>query len=233
MIEYIDRKFDSLFDRGTAGVISGVRCVNCEFCHCGLSLTSQRQRRTLVRQVELHGCRINGCEIGPAILEDVTISDLGTNDLLLLWGTLFRRVKFSGRIGKIKINTAVDAINRSAATQSPFDEFRERFYAETDWALDLRDARFREFELRGIPSRLIRRDPGSQVVVTRERALDDSWRRQLSPTNRFWPFVIDLFLSDGDADRVLIAPLDAPKKKRDLLLTQLNELRTAGVALAD
>jgi hypothetical protein len=233
MIEYIDRRFDSLFDRGSTGVISEVRCVNCEFSHSGLSLTSKLEQRTVVRSVDLFKCRINGCEIGPAVLEDVTISDLQTNDLLILWGTLFRRVRLSGKIGRIKINKNIDAIDRSPKTQGPFDEFRKKFYSETDWALDIRDAKFKEFELRGIPSSLIRRDPESQVVITRERALESTWREQLSSTNKFWPFVVDMFLSDGDSDRVLIAPLDAPKKKRDLLLTQLNELRIVGVALPD
>ena len=45
--------------------------------------------------------------------------------------------------------------------------------------------------------------------------------------------MIDLFLSDGDEDMVLVAPLGAPKKKRDTLLGQLHELRDVGVALPD
>lgn len=233
MIEYADQSFYSLFDRGTVGEISGIRCTNCEFSHCGLSITTDISRRTIVRNVELAGCRVNGCYVRTAILEDVEISDLRTNDLLLLWGTLFRHVKLSGRIGRIKINIAVDSGDRSIATQSPFDEFRARYYSLTDWALDIRYARFKEFEFRGIPANLVRRDPESQVVITRDRALEPSWRDRISPTNKLWPFMIDLFLSDGDTDRVLVAPLDAPKRERDLLLKQLEELRVAGVAAPD
>jgi hypothetical protein len=233
MIEFVDQTFGSKFDRGTAGVIENIRCRNCEFAHCGLSLTKEIQRRTTVRNSEFIRCRVNGCDVGPAIIEDVLISDLQTNDLFILWGTLFRRVKLSGRIGKMKINPSVDAIDRSAATQSPFDEHRTRFYSETDWALDIRDARFRLFDLRGIPARLIRRNSESQVVITRERALDPAWRQRLSPSNELWPFMIDMFLADGEEDRVFVAPLDAPKPKRDLLLQQLDELRAAGVAAPD
>ena len=230
MIDYLNQTFDSRFDRGTAGVIDSVRCVNCEFSHCGLSLTKEIQRRTVVRKSEFIGCRANGCHVGPAILEDVLISDLQTNDLLILWGTSFRRVRLSGRIGKIKINTVVSAVHHSAEDQKPFDEQRIQFYSETDWALDISNAKFKEFDMRGIPSRLVRRHSESQVVITRDRALDPAWRQRLSPSNELWPFMIDMFLSVGDADCVLVALLNAPKRKRDILLQQLNELRTAGVA---
>jgi hypothetical protein len=233
MTELVNENIDSRFDRGTAGVIENIRCVKCNFSHCGLSLTKDIERRTTVRNAEFLGCSANGCHVGPAILEDVLVSDLRTNDLLILWGTLFRRVKLSGRIGKVKVNPFVDARDRSANTQRPFDECRMRFYSETDWALDIREAQFKEFELRGIPSGLVRRHPESQVVITRDRALEPSWREQLSPSNELWPFMIDMFLSDGDSDRILVAPLDAPKRKRDLMLEQLDELRTVGVACPD
>lgn len=233
MIELLNQTFESRFDRGNVGVIENIRCVNCDFTHCGLSLTKEIQRLTIVRNVEFSRCKANGCYVGPAILEDVVISDLQTNDLLILWGTLFRRVKLSGRIGKAKVNTLVSPIDHSAEDQKPFDDYRKQFYSDTDWALDIRDAKFKEFEFWGIPARLIRRHAESQVVVTRDRALNPSWRQQLSPANKLWPFMIDLFLSDGDEDCVLIAPLDAPKPKRDRLLQQLNELRAAGVAAPD
>jgi len=233
MIEHNGKTFDSVFDRGDARTIDGQRFIDCDFVNCGLSLTSQIERRSTVRNVELVNCRANGCHIGPAILEDVTIDGLQTNDLLILWGTVFRRVVIAGRIGKVKINHYVDAVDRSDGTQGPFDAFRNEVYSSIDWALDIRNAKFKEFEVRGIPARLIRRAPESQVVVTRERALQPGWREGLGGSNELWPFMIDLFLSDGDEDMVLVAPLGAPKKKRDTLLGQLQELRDVGVALPD
>jgi len=229
MTEHKDRTFDSLFDRGEALEIEGLKLVGCTFQWCGFALTTEISRRSIVRNVQLLNCRENGCEVGPGVLEDVTIADLQTNDLLILWGTVFSRVALTGRIGKVKINPYVDAVDRSERTQGPFDEFRDRFYSSIDWALDISDARFKEFDYRGIPSHLIRRDPETQMLVTRERALADGWRGKLSPGNVHWPFVIDLFLSDGDPDLVLVVPLGAPKKKRDRLLSELNELRDLGV----
>ncbi|HEX6986700.1 MAG TPA: hypothetical protein VF170_15065, partial [Planctomycetaceae bacterium] len=216
--------------------IEGLRLMNCEFVCCSLSVTTEIERRTTVRDVELVRCASNGCHLGPAIFEDVRVDGLETNTLLILWGPLFNRVTLAGTIGEMKVNQDISATDRSAATQARFDAFREEYYRSVDWALDISGARFRdEFEFRGIPARLVRRDPESQAVVTRERLLaaGDSWRRRVSASNDLWPFAIDLFLSDGDEDMVLVAPLAAPKRKRDEMLRGLQELRDLGVAEPD
>lgn len=88
----------------------------------------------------------------------------------------------------------------------------------------------------GVPGRLIRRDPESQVLITRERALQvatPGWEKQLDPSNKLWPFMVNLFLGDGDPDTVFVAPLGAAKAKRDPLLKGLQELRRIGLAEPD
>lgn len=233
MISFANATFYSKIDRGDARCISNLSFNNCDFNNGGLSLTHSLESRTIVRDVELTNCRLNGCHCGPAIFENVSVNGLETNDLVLIWGALFRRVVLRGSIGKFKLNRYVDAIDHSAKTQAPFDNFRESYYSEGIWALDIREAKFREFEICFIPSSLVLRNPESQVVVTRERALDDSWRDKVSPSNQLWPFMVDLFLSDGEPDRIFVAPLNAPKKKRDTLLKQLDELRESGVTVPD
>ena len=205
----------------------------CEFTNCALSLTTDVNKRSMVRDILVKECSANGCTVGPAIFHNVTVETLRTNDLLIVWGALFSHVKLVGEIGKLKLNTYVHHVDRRPEIQKPFDDAREKFYASTDWALDISEARFREFEFRGIPARLVRRDPSSQVVVTRERAMRHGWRERLSASNTLWPFMIQLFLKDGDADMVLVAPLAAAKAKRDVLLAGLRELRELGVAEPD
>ena len=102
-----------------------------------------------------------------------------------------------------------------------------------DWALDISEAQFTDFSMRGVPAELVRRDPATQVVVTREKALRTGWREQLSPTNTLWPFVIDMFLRDDEPDIVLVAPKGKRKPKLASLIEGLNELRCVGVAEAD
>jgi len=233
MIKYHKKIIDSIFDRGGSHVIEGVRFEDCIFVNSAISLTEKIDRRSTVRNAKIIRCKSNGCHVGPVVLEDVTIDGLLTNDLLIIWGATFHHVTLKGDIGKLKINRWVDGVDRTEATQGPFDADRQALYQRIDWALDISQARFKEFDVEGIPAKLIRRDPESQVVVTRERALQEGWREQLSPSNTLWPFVIDLFLSDGVDDVVLVAPLGAPKPKRDRLLQGLKELRDLGVANPD
>jgi hypothetical protein len=233
MIEYKNSTFNSLFDRGEALLIENMRFEECTFINCGLSLTKSIDRRSVIRNVDLKNCACNGCGVGPAVFENVNIDGLKTNDLLIIWGATFNHVKLSGKLGKIKINPYVHHVDRTEATQGPFTEHRTSLYNSIDWALDISEARFAEFDARGIPARLFRRDSETQVVVSRERALTPGWRQGISSFNTLWPFMIDLFLSDGTEDTILVAPLSAPKKKRDDLLRGLKELRDLGVAEPD
>jgi len=159
----------------------------------------------------------------------VHIDGLITDSLFIIWGAVFDQVVFSGQVGKFKINSHVYHVDQSEALQRPFDEFRQSFYEKVDWAIDISQAQFRLLEMRGIPARLIRRDPSSQMVVTRERALNQDWRSRINPDNTYWPFSTDMFLATGEPDKVLVAPLTGPKKQTEKLLRELRELRDLGV----
>ena len=114
--------------------------------------------------------------------------------------------------------------------QASFDEMNSSFYEMVDWALDISEARFMECDIRRVPARLIRRDPETQVVVTREKALLGEWRN-LDLSRTLWSGWIELFLKDGDADVVLVAPKRHPKFKE--WLGGLKLLRDAGIAEPD
>lgn len=208
----------------------------CLFENCALSLTEDIARMSEVRRVEMVDCAINGCDTGPMVVSEVSISGLKTNDLLIFWSPYLDRVVLSGEIGKLKVNVAADPSTYGNERQQPFDDYRAEFYAEVEWALDISKARFKDFDIRGVPGRLIRRDPESQILITRERALQiatPGWEKQLDPANKLWPFMVNLFLGDGDEDTVFVAPLGAAKSKRDPLLRGLQELRQIGLAEPD
>lgn len=229
MTELRNQHFNSLFDRGGALSISSIACHECEFSNCALSLTKEISRRSVVSDVLLKNCTVGASDIGPAVLRRVHVDGLITDSLFIVWGAVFDQVVFSGKVGKIKINRHVHHVDRTESVQGPFDEFRRSFYKTVDWAIDISQARFRSLNITGIPARLIRRDPASQMVVTRERAMQPDWRSRLSPNNDHWPFVIEMFLATGEADEVLVAPLTGPKKQTEKLLRELHELRDLGV----
>jgi hypothetical protein len=229
MTEYRNLVFNSLIDRGNALTLSDIGCFECDFSNCALSLTKDIGKRALVSDVLLKDCKVSASNIGPAVLTRVQIDGLVTDSLLIIWGAVFDHVVFSGPMGKIKINRHVHHVEQSDSAQRPFDEFRHSFYKKVDWAIDISRAKVRLLELSGIPAKLIRRDPSTQMIVTRERALNKDWRSRVSAGNKHWPFVIEMFLSTGEADRVLVAPLVGPKKQVDKLIDELNELRDLGV----
>ena len=233
MTTYRDREFIQFFDREGGSLYRKLNFINCTFINCSLSPTKSPRLCTIVQYVQIVNCSTVNCLAGPTVFEHVTIDGLDTNDLLILPSPMFNRVVIKGRVGRIKINSDAFFVDCTTEAQAPFDLARSKFYENVDWALDISQAEFREFEVQGIPSRLIRRDPETQVVITREKALESTWRDRLSSTNTFWPFVIDLFLRDGDSDTVLVAPKGRRSKRSDRLLAELMEIRDAGVAEPD
>lgn len=224
-----DQVFQQMYDRGEQLDISRVELRNCMFNSSGLSMTTELASRSTVRDAFLKDCIAHNCTVGPAHLQNVLIENLRTDDLLIVWGATFDRVTFQGDIGKLKLNTMISITDRSPEAQAIFDAERSRIYNSIEWAIDISNARFKEFDFRGIPARLVRRDPATQMVVTRERALASGWQEKLNPSNKLWPFMIRLFLSDGVDDAVFVAPMGAPKRKRDMLLGELHELQDLGV----
>jgi hypothetical protein len=233
MTTFHDQTFWKFFDSDSSAVFEDIVFNNCVFDNCALSSTKSPALRTTVKKVQLVNCVSRNCDVGPAIVDEATIDGLETNALLLMWGPLFKHVTIRGKIGKIKINLASHFLDRTPEIQGPFNIARSAFYETVDWALDISQAQFKVFEMRGVPARLVRRDPDTQVVVTREKALRSEWRLGLSPSNTHWPFVIDMFLADGEPDIVLVAPKRARKQHFANLVEGLNELRTLGVAEPD
>lgn len=236
MKEFTNETFRRLFSRSDRLRFERMQFLNCTFENCGLSLTEDISRMSSAHGIELANCRINHCHFGPLIASEVAIHNLETNDLLILWCPYFDRVALSGELGRLKINATAAPSTLGNEKQRPFDEFRKKFYAEVEWALDISEARFKECDLEGIPAHLIRRDPESQIIVTRERALQvatPGWEAKLGCPKTHLPFVINLFLTDGYPEIVLVAPLGGTKAERDAELQTLREFRRIGLAQPD
>ena len=118
--------------------------------------------------------------------------------------------------------------DRRRSEISLFRDANLEFYQNVQWALDISEAEFKELSIRGIPASLIRRDPETQVVVTRERALNCDWSN-LSLNENLWPTTIDLFLRGEDSDVILIAPKRHPKFRR--YLEDIHILQKEGIAV--
>jgi hypothetical protein len=240
MREFRDKTLKGLFDSGGALYLHHMLFNNCEFVWSMFSQTEDIRKRSHASNMIFQNCRINGmADVGCAILEDIIVDSLATNDLFILWGPVFRHVTLMGNIGRVKINRWVSTkVYGKDELQAPFDVHREQFYRETDWALDISEARFKLFDYDGyIPAHLIRRDPETQILLRRETMLKTDWRKETA-------HIIDSELRavlgsvaewcDPDrAERVFAAPLGASKKKRDEVLQYIKDLRAAGIAEQD
>lgn len=231
MTKTFDRQeFRSFHDRNSGRVFADLCFKYCRFVSCSVSTTLNPRKRSIVQNICFYGCEVRGCMINPAIVEDVLISSLKTHTLLQTWGAVFKHVKLEGNIGRIMISPFIAPGVAKPHQQAAFDKANAEYYQQVDWALDISEARFYECDIRGIPARLIRRDPQTQVVVTREKALLGEWRK-LDLTRTFWSGWIELFLQEEALDVVLVAPKRHPKFND--LLDGLKMLRDAGVAEPD
>jgi len=230
MRKFEGQEFVQWFDHDSAAMYTNVEFVKCRFESSGLSITRDPKLRAIVRNVRVIKCEQRGCAIDSAVIEDALVDGLKTNGLLQTWGAVFKHVTLRGKIGRIMVSPFISPGSATPEQQRAFDEANARYYADVDWALDITEAEFEEFDLRRVPAYLVRRDRETQVVVKRENAMRGEWRK-LDLSGTYWASALEGFLQDGDPDVVLVAG-KRQKKFRDLL-DGLKKLRDAGVAEPD
>ena len=229
-----NQTFERFCEDGCGAVYSDFVFRRCTFVNCDVSITDVPQLRSTVRNVQLIDCvrARDPAGLSCPIVEDCLIENLKIEELLQTWGAVFKHVTFKGRIGPIMLsNCLCPTFTSTEAMHRIFDEANAQYYSTVDWALDISKAEFTEdCDIRGIPSRLIRRDPETQVVVSREKAMRGDWRK-LDLTKTYWAVALDAFLRLGCEDIVLVAPKQAKDFKH--LLRGLQSLRKSGVAEPD
>jgi hypothetical protein len=202
----------------------------CRFESCHITAWRDPDVRPTVRDVRIERSHQTGCGITGAVLEDVCVNGLETATLLQVFGAAFRRVVLRGRINRLMISPLVSPGLLSHMAQRRWDEANAEFYSGCDWALDISEAEFKDFQVDGIPARLIRRDPETQVVVRKKAVANGDWRRLDLRHTTFEIALEDLAKSRYD-DTVLVAPKRA--QNRDHYLAALRLLREAGIAEDD
>jgi len=120
----------------------------------------------IVRNVTAKKCTYKGTKPFHTILEDVTIEDLTTGSATLaVSDCLFKHVTLKGKLDTLFIRGSDPLVDP------------KKYYAEVDWALDIREAELRDLDLRDVPPDLIRRDRDTQIVVWRKDAMTtDRWQ---------------------------------------------------------
>jgi hypothetical protein len=226
--------FERFYDRNSGAVFSDLEFRKCRFVSCAISITLDPRLRSTIRNVKLINCEEVTCTLDTAVVENVLVDGLKTSGaaggLFQTWGAVFKHVTLKGKIRRVMFSPAVAPSVASRDHQQAFDDANAEFYKNIDWAMDVSQGEFEECEIQNVPARLIRRDPETQVIVTRAKAAQGEWRKlDLSKTH--WGVSLNFFLNRGDQDIVLVAPKRS--KKFAALLNGLKMLRDAGVAEPD
>ncbi len=207
--------------------------VSCTFDNCTLGFMKHTVGKTVVENVTLRGCSAVSCLLGVVTLRDVTIDGLSTNELALLEGTLFERVRLAGKLGRFKLNAGTSRLAITPAAARRFDEASRRFYGEVDWALDISEALFIECYLEGIPSRLVRRHVPTQAVVTRKRVERAAWRGKLKGPMAPFADLIESFAANREPEVIVVAPRNVSKARQLTFEKGIAGLRRLGLAEPD
>jgi hypothetical protein len=230
-----NQTFNFFRDRESRATFSDIEFHRCHFEDCAVSLTHNPEYRSTIRNVKVCDCSENSASVDTAIIEEVLVDSLKTSGLFQVFGAVFKHVVLRGKLGRMMINN--DVLPRGDVNipyqydnVNVFREANSKFYHDVDWALDISEAEFQELDIRGVPGRLIRRDPETQVLVTRQRILQGDWLG-LPFKERLTPFCLDFMLKQEIPDLVLVAP----KRHRNFrrLLEDLQLLRDAGVVEPD
>jgi hypothetical protein len=235
MIKRYENQQLRFYDYESGRVFEDLEFERCSFASSTI-VSLDIHRRPTVRNVSFRKCEAaTSCMLTGIIVEDVLAEGLKTLGVLHTWGCVFKHVTLRGRIGAIMLSGDViigPTLSADIAKQRAFELENVRYYSSLDWALDMREAEFSEdIDIRCIPARLIRRDPETQVVVTRAKAAEGEWRK-LDLSRTYWKTAIEFMLNDPrQQDTVLVAP-KRNRRYRDLLQGLLL-LREAGIAEPD
>jgi hypothetical protein len=221
--------FQRFYDENSQALFCDFEFVRCSFESSAISMTLDPGLRSTVRNVRLEACEVRGCSLDCAVVEEVTVDGLTTHGLFQTWAAVFRHVTIRGKVGEVMTSHLLASGRASREQQRELEDANERFYAQADWALDIAAAEFQGCTLWGVPARLVRRDPETQVIVTRANALRGDWR-QVDLTGTYWRVSLEELLRYALPDVVLVAP--KRHKNFKALLRGLQRLREAGVAEA-
>ena len=207
-------------------VLEGFTFERCVFDNCSLgSLDDRSTEPVIIRSSTVVRCKGRAVFLGWVVVEDCLI-DGWSGGAYPTDEPLFRRVTVRGNID------AIDVRHPRQLRRDRSDRIarHEAFYADVEWALDIREARFRRCDISGVPGRLVRRDPSTQILVTRERLARSRWQ-DLGYLGTSWRVGFERMLDAGIEDRVYVAE---PRGKDFVAqLALIGILREAGIAEPD
>jgi hypothetical protein len=216
--------------------IADLTATGCAFRNCSVSVfppastSSAGFQRVTLRNCEARDCSVLGANFGPAIIDTCSVVNLKTiHEPMFFRGTAFRHCTLSGKIGNLCLRPEPTTMP-NAQLEQEVASANALFYRDVDWALDISQAIAAGLYISSIPVDLVRYDPSTQGIV-RLSTIEDRWDELLAicGRNAFAYCLSDLRQNPLNDGVVLCVPLQAPKAKREVLETALQELKKARI----
>ncbi|MBI9047323.1 MAG: hypothetical protein JEZ06_22740 [Anaerolineaceae bacterium] len=197
-----------------------------------VGISGSLRNRTIIQNIRLIGCKQTGCAINGVILKDILVDGLETHNLLIIRSSVLNQVTLKGKIGEIMITPNL-FLGESKRKNNAFLKANTEYYSSVDWALDISEAQFSfPVDIRGIPARLVKRDPITQAVVKLNKAKEGKWKKfnfGLAP----WSTYLSFLVRSEFEDIILTAPKNSSKLEFNDHLDGIKKLRDTGIADID
>jgi hypothetical protein len=215
---FLDRTFTHVLDRGSGATFSDMRFERCMFESCALSISLDPNVRTTVRNIEIVDCKQVGTDVRCAIAENCLVDGFNTQGQTLYFcATVFKQVTFRGKLGRLFFSPfpTFAAYENTNEINAAFATGNAEYYRTVDWAIDIRQAECQSMDLRGIPPRLVRRDPETQILISRERLAASDWFN-VPFSEQELPLTLGYFLSSQSEleEMVFVAPKRSRRIKK-------------------
>jgi hypothetical protein len=230
-----DQVFDHIIDRDSHCVFSDMRFERCTFESCAVSVTRDVALRSTIRNVEVIDCKESATNVRCAIIEDCLVDRFQTEGgFFYFQAAVFKHVTFRGNLGKLFFSDVPTFAGYEGMYRDRelFAAANAEYYRKVDWAIDISQAEFLDVDLRSVPPRLIRRDPETQILLTRKRLTESDWQN-LPYVWGMVPYMLnDFLINQPGMDEMVFA---VPKRSRNAkkLIHDVALLRKAGVPEPD
>jgi len=197
---------------------------NCWFQACGVDVDAADHAHVRVSNVHLRSCRVSGGGLRGVHLIDCSVRGLQVSSAPSIIGCVLEHVTLAGKINKLIVRPEMRGWDNEAALLAAAAEAYQRI----DWALDISELDCPDLSLKGVPPHLLRLDPATQSVISREDLERTQAWREVDYTGTHIEFSIGRIVREGWPTVVLAAPRTGPKV--EAYMRVLGELRSIGVA---
>lgn len=149
------------------------RFIDCTVTGGSIGAKARRPaERLVVRNISAVNCMLDWVIVGPVVFDQVEFDGLRMTKILWLPGCAFNQCILRGKIEKIlHFENADPVAPRSDSHNHQFIEDNDRIHREATWTLDISEAEFDDFDLRGVPGETVRINSHNQVCVDYKKAL--------------------------------------------------------------